>query len=159
MIRKLHLLQLENDLKIPAFVLMRNHFHLMLLSPSENIDRVMYFFMKDVTKKIQKDSGRINKIFGGRYKGCLISDENYLLNAYKYIYRNPVAAGASERAENYQFSTLYYLERNVDLSVKLEPLFEKANYLEWINHDFEKDDAERMRWGLSRSVFQMKRRR
>lgn len=32
----------------------------------------MYFFMKNVTVEMQKRSARINKIFGGRYKGSMI---------------------------------------------------------------------------------------
>ncbi len=65
MLKELRLLQKEYDLKISAFVLMDNHFHLLALTPKESIDRVMYFFMKNVTKKMQKRTGRINKIFGG----------------------------------------------------------------------------------------------
>ena len=35
---QLHLLQIEFDVKISAFVLMNNHFHLLLLTPKEDID-------------------------------------------------------------------------------------------------------------------------
>jgi putative transposase len=56
-----------------SFFLMNNHFHLLVLTPEEDIDGIMYFFMKEVTLEIQKCSGRINKIFGGRYKVSMIS--------------------------------------------------------------------------------------
>lgn len=61
-------LQKQFDLKIAAFVLMSNHFHLILLTPVEDIDWVMFYFMKDTTKIINKKSGRINRIYGSRYK-------------------------------------------------------------------------------------------
>ncbi len=62
---------------------MNNHFHLLVLTPHEDIDRIMYFFMKEVAIDIQKCTGRINKIFGGRYKGSMINSYSYLVNVYK----------------------------------------------------------------------------
>lgn len=72
MTRKLAELQRLYGIKIAAFVLMNNHFHLLMLTPKEDIDRIMFYFMKDVTLEIQKCTGRINRIFGGRYKGTII---------------------------------------------------------------------------------------
>ena len=47
------------NLNIAAFVLMDNHFHLLVRSPEEDIYWVMYFFMKDTTLEMQSRSGRI----------------------------------------------------------------------------------------------------
>lgn len=60
---KLSELQTKHRIKIAAFVLMNNHFHFLVLTPEEDIDRIMYLFMKGVTLEIQRCSGRINKIF------------------------------------------------------------------------------------------------
>lgn len=158
-------LQQEFDLKLPAFVLMNNHFHLILLTPKEDIDRVMYFFMKRTTLAMQKHSGRINKIFGGRYKGCLIDNQFYLLNAYKYIYRNPVKGRIVEKAENYSFSTLnpdtikflpFKKEEIVPLSLQ-----SYSGLLEcrWINESFSTQEDESIKYGLSRTEFRLKRER
>lgn len=68
MTEKLAKLQNLHQIKIAAFVLMNNHFHLLLLTPNEDIDKIMYVFMKEVTLEIQKCTERINRIFGGRYK-------------------------------------------------------------------------------------------
>ncbi len=153
---QLRLLQIEYGLKIAAFVLMDNHFHLLLLTPSEDIDRVMYFFMKRVTLRIQKESGRINKIFGGRYRGCLIRDESYLFNAYKYIYRNPIRAGLSERIEQYQFSSWK------SLYIETEILFFKNKWseaeLKWLNRDFSQAQATGIKFSLRKSQFEPSQR-
>ena len=53
MTKKLAKLQRDHGIKIAAFVLMNNHFHLLLLTPNEDIDKIMYFFMKEVTLEIQ----------------------------------------------------------------------------------------------------------
>ena len=163
MLKELRLLQREHELKISAFVLMDNHFHLLALTPREPIDRIMYFFMKRVTKVIQKRTGRINKIFGGRYKGCLINNSNYLLNVYKYIYRNPVAAGLVQRAEQYPYSTFkdsidsfpIELDKIMPMSLTVSSFVEK----EWVNSTFEEKEIESLRWALSKTKFQYKKNR
>lgn len=144
-------LQIEHDLKIGAFVLMDNHYHLLLLSPNVAIDRIMYFFMKRVTLKIQKETGRINKIFGGRYKGCLIVGEQYLFNVYKYIYRNPVRAGICEKVEEYPFSTFNRPQ------LELENLFFSTRKTEvelrWLNREFSHENSQSIRHALKRVSF------
>lgn len=162
MLSKLRKLHKENELRISAFVLMNNHFHLLALTPKEPIDRIMYFFMKEVTREMQKRTGRVNKIFGGRYKGCLIEDPKYLLNVYKYIYRNPVAAGLVERAEHYPFSTFYFQDENctpIPLDKVMPMNIAVSRYVEkeWVNSTFEESESESMKWGLTRNKFQYKK--
>lgn len=162
---KLGRLQKEFDLKIPAFVLMNNHFHLLMLTPHEDIDRVMYFFMKQSTIAMQKHTGRINKIFGGRYKGCLIDNQAYLLNAYKYIYRNPIRGGLSQYAQDYEFSLLNP-DTAQDLPFKIDEIIpvsiqSNGHILEWrwINEAFTTEETMSIKHGLSRSRFEPKRDR
>ena len=161
MSHKLEELQRRFQIKIAAFVLMNNHFHLLVLSPEEDIDKVMYFFMKDVTLEIQRVSGRINKIFGGRYKGCVIDNYRYLINVLKYIYRNPVEVNLCEKAEDYPYSTLFSASKRILTPIKVENIvpehafddYEDLNFLTWINQGFDKKESESISIGLSRSVF------
>ncbi len=161
MTAKLGELQKKFDLKIGAFVLMNNHFHLLVLSPEEDIDRVMYFFMKELTLSIQRRTKRINKIFGGRYKGCIIEHQNYLMNVFKYIYRNPVVAGITEKAENYPYSTLFYQLNSMTQPFELSRPFnrEVGLLLEWLNASFREDEAQSIKTGLRKSVFDYKKDR
>ncbi len=89
-----------------AFVLMSNHYHLIALFPHCNIGSAMNYLQREVSRSIGKRSGRINHVFGGRYKPCLIANTQYLEHVYKYVYRNPVEAGMCERVQEYPFSTL-----------------------------------------------------
>ena len=151
-------LQREDEIVIGAFVLMSNHFHLLIKTPKEDIDRVMYKFMKELTFKIQKSSGRINRIFGGRYKGSIIEYHRYLMNVYKYIYRNPVAAGITDRAEDWDYST-FNSETRKSIPFKLHRLFEFTPEHEkrWINIEYKIEEADSIRFGLSRTVFEYKK--
>lgn len=163
MAKKLGELQKKYHLRIGAFVLMNNHFHLLVLTPDEDIDRVMYFFMKEVTLMIQKRTGRINKIFGGRYKGCIIEHHRYFMNVYKYIQRNPIAAGLSLKAESYPFSSLFYqLNPMAKLSFEIEEFFKfqgSSKFLEWINASFRDEEAASIKAGLTKSAFSYRKNR
>jgi putative transposase len=162
MTQKLAKLQTLYQIKIGAFVLMNNHFHLLLLTPNEDIDKIMYVLMKELTLEIQKCTGRINRIFGGRYKGSLISNHEYLINVYKYIYRNPIAAVLSEKAENYQYSSLYYKYRpSLKAPFKIEEIipelafkeYENLDELQWLNQIFDSHEVKSIKTGLKKTVF------
>jgi len=156
-------LQKQFDLKIAAFVLMNNHFHLLMLTPQEDIDWVMFYFMKDTTKIINKHSGRINRVYGSRYRGCLIDNQHYLLSAYKYIYQNPIRAQLIERAQDYKYSTL---NPSIFLPFKIEevtPLSLQSPNKElesrWINETFTADENSSIRSGLTKPKFSYKKHR
>lgn len=162
---KLGKLQKEFDLKICAFVLMNNHFHLLMLTPNQDIDRVMYFFMKTTTLAMQRHTGRINKIFGGRYKGCLIDNQFYLLNAFKYVLRNPVRAGLTEFAQDYAFSTLNP-DASQEVPFKIEeilPVSIQSHYKilvwRWINEAFSSEETLSIKSGLAKSQFSFQKDR
>lgn len=159
---QLKTLQEKYLIEISAFVLMNNHFHLQLLSPEQDIDKVMYFLMKNITLKIQKKSGRINKIFGGRYKGTIIKNYSQLANVYKYIYLNPVKAGIVNHAEHYPYSTLYYRNNSfIKLPFSMTAIIpqyafdeiENLDEIKWINLQFAEEEYESIKIGLRKSEF------
>lgn len=143
-------LQKKFQIKIAAFVLMDNHFHLLVLSPEEDIDKIMYFFMKNSTLDIQKKSGRINKIFGGRYKGSLILNNQYLFNVYQYIYLNPVRAKIVKVGSDYPLSSFYFIKNNLQLPINISsPLGE----LDWLNSPLSKNDELNIKSALRKTIF------
>lgn len=94
------------NLLIHSFVLMSNHFHLILSTPSMNLDKGMRYFMTETSREIARASGRINHIYGARYKWSWLSSNQSLAYAYKYVYRNPVRAGICDAVEKYPYSTI-----------------------------------------------------
>lgn len=92
---------------IHAFVLMGNHYHLALSTPLKNLDEIMRYFQTEVARRFKEKSGRINHVFGGRYRWTLLPDSRALAFAYKYIARNPIRAGLSKRIEDYPFSSFF----------------------------------------------------
>ena len=118
--------------------------------------------MKEVTLDIQRCTGRINKIFGGRYKGTMITNYSYLVNVYKYIYRNPVEVGLSDKAELYPYSSLFHLNQSHGkCPFTMERIFPKHAFddyenldeLTWINQRFEQFEARSISCGLQKTIF------
>lgn len=140
--------------EVIAFVLMGNHYHMLLLTPEGNLDSFMYELNKRLALKIKTSTGQINRIFGGRYKWCLIQSQHYLINCYKYVYQNPVRAGLVQYCEDYPFSTLRCLISNVRFSI---PIHDKYGFkdeygLRWLNQKIDFEEEEALRNGLSKSV-------
>jgi REP element-mobilizing transposase RayT len=102
----LYLATIGFDARIHAFVLMNNHFHLLISTPRANLDRIMNYVLRETSRQITKRAGRINQTFGGPYKWSIVRTDIQFGNAYKYVYRNPVEAGRTNRCEDYRFSTL-----------------------------------------------------
>lgn len=90
-----------------AFVLMSNHYHLLLSAPKNNLDAMMRFFQTEVAREIQRRAGRINHIFGTRYKWSCLWNSSAVAYTFKYIIRNPVRAGLVSKVEDYFFSSIH----------------------------------------------------
>lgn len=145
-----------------AFVLMSNHYHLLVSTPGCNIDKVMEHIQREVAKKANFKSGRINHFFGGPYKWSLIYEERYYWNAVKYIFRNPIRAGISKSVNEYQFSSLNYEDN--DLNWKMIDFFNDKNKLikldvNWLNEPFLNELEDCIRLALRRKEFKIPRRR
>lgn len=143
-----------NPVEVIAFVLMGNHYHLLLLTPEGNLDLFMYEFNKRLALKVQSKTGQINRIFGNRYKWCLIQNQQYFINCYKYVYQNPVRAQLVKACEDYPYSTLRTLIKNVKFSV---PVHDKYGFkdeygLRWLNQKIDSEEELALRKSLSRSV-------
>jgi len=119
--------------KIEAFVLMNNHYHLLLYTPNSDLDVFMHILNSSLSKGIRSRTGRINRVFGDRYKWSLIQTDRYYRNVVRYIFQNPVRAGLTKKCEDYKFSTLYYQVKKMRLPVKLPERFCDKNYLSEFN--------------------------
>ncbi len=145
------------DVKIHSFVLMQNHFHLLVSTPSANISVAMWHFMGRTSKQLTRSGNRINQTYGGRYFRSVIQGDRYFRYAYKYVYRNPVKAGLADRPENYEFSTLYGLlgnDRLVIPTVEDTLLFESMDEtLSWLNSKPADNDWDMVRKAMRKRNF------
>lgn len=144
--------QLKFDIEIHNFVLMNNHYHLLVRTPNSDIDKVMGMFNKKMSDKINYSSGRININFGGRYRWNIIQKKSYYLNAYRYIYQNPIRANISKTAEGYPYSTLQLELGKINLPFKVKNYMSNID-LVWINNRFSLESESRIKKGFRKAIF------
>jgi len=88
-----------------CYVLMGNHYHLVIETPMGNLSSVMHYINGSYTNHINIKKRRSGHLFQGRYKAILIDRDSYLLELSRYIHLNPVRAKLVERPEDYPYSS------------------------------------------------------
>jgi len=91
-------------IKVSAYCLMQNHYHMLIQTPESNISRSMRHINGVYTQRFNKRHGYDGHLFRGRYKSILIETDSYLLQVMRYIHRNPINAGVTEDL-NYTWSS------------------------------------------------------
>lgn len=88
-----------------AYVLMDNHYHLLMETPHANIKQAMQNINTSYTVYANRKHTRAGHLFQGRYKAFIVDKESYLLELGRYIHLNPVRAGMVEKPEDYPWSS------------------------------------------------------
>lgn len=89
-----------------AYVLMDNHFHL-LLTPetADGVPQMMQAVGRRYVRYFNDLYHRSGTLWEGRYKSTLIQSEPYLLACMAYMDLNPVRAGMVEQASDFGWSS------------------------------------------------------
>jgi REP element-mobilizing transposase RayT len=88
-----------------GYILMPNHYHLIIETPEGNLSKVMQFINGSYTNYFNRRTRRSGHLFQGRYKAILVDVDNYLLELSRYIHLNPVRAGIAAKPEDYPQSS------------------------------------------------------
>ena len=88
-----------------AWVLMDNHFHLLLETPEANLSRAIRHLNGVYTQKFNKGNHRIGHLFQGRYKAILVEKGTHLLELCRYVVLNPIRARMAKRPGEWKWSS------------------------------------------------------
>ncbi len=93
---------------VHAYVLMKNHVHL-LLTPEREDSAAM--LMKHLGQRyvqyVNRTHRRSGALWEGRFRSCLAQSEAYVLACYRYIELNPVRAGMVRHPRDYRWSSFH----------------------------------------------------
>ena len=78
------------DVEVYCYVLMNNHFHLLLKTNEANLGRFMQSFLTSFTLTLNKRNNRSGHLFQGRYKAHLVESREYISKLSQYIHLNPI---------------------------------------------------------------------
>jgi putative transposase len=80
--------------KVHAWVLMSNHYHLLLQTPEPNLVEGMKWLQNAYTRRFNTRHKQWGRLFGDRYKSVLVQGEGfYYETLMDYIHLNPARAG------------------------------------------------------------------
>ena len=112
------------DFELWSYVLMSNHYHLLLKTHQANLSRAMQWLGVTYSVYYNHRHKRSGHLFQGRFKSFLILEEDYLKRLILYIHRNPLRAGIVDRLRDYQWSSYWGLGYG-----RKSPKWFNANYV------------------------------
>ncbi len=136
-----------------AYILMKNHIHLLIETKNAPLSKIMQGFLQSYTQWYNGKYRTVGHLFQGRYKAILCDKKMYLLNLIRYIHLNCVRAGLVRNPVEYKWSShriylgyeesklididfiLSHFSRNKQEAVQMYEIF----VLEWLG-DSSKDE-------------------
>ena len=88
-----------------AYVLMPNHFHLLLEQEDFPLSRLMQVLLTSYARWHNRRYQQNGHLFQGRYRALLCDKESYLLELTRYIHLNPVRAKIVKEPQAYPWSS------------------------------------------------------
>ncbi len=131
------------DFRMFAYVIMDEHYHLLIQTLNIPISKIMHQINSRYAKYYNQTTGNTGSVFKKRYKSVLVQDESYLLNLIKYIHYNPVADNICSTVVEYKWSSDIFYRVNMDNIVDIDILLDgiSSNRIEAIR-GYEKFMAE-----------------
>jgi putative transposase len=92
--------------KLHAWCLMPNHFHL-LVQPdqADQLNKLMQWLMTSHVRRYHQHYHTSGHVWQGRYKSFIVQDNDHLITVIRYIEANPVRAGLVETATQWSWSS------------------------------------------------------
>jgi putative transposase len=113
------------EVDVHAYVLMNNHFHLLLTPHTETgLPLMMQAVGRRYVRYFNDLQGRSGTLWEGRYRSTVIEAERFLLACMAYIDLNPVRAGLVAQARDYPWSSYgHYTGQRIDKLITPHSLF------------------------------------
>ena len=93
------------QLLVHAYVLMDNHYHLLVETPRANLSQAMHYLNASYGNWFRRKYDIVGSVFQGRYKAILVEKDEYLKVLSAYIHLNPLRAGIVKEPSKYEYSS------------------------------------------------------
>jgi len=109
-------------IKILAYCIMDNHYHLILQNTSNKLTEFIKQINAQYGTYYRKSHGGRGYVFQDRYKSTLIQKDKYLRTALCYLLLNPVRAGIAKVPGRYKWTSMreYFTNRKGGITDKAE---------------------------------------
>jgi putative transposase len=93
------------ELDVLAYMLMGNHYHLLLRTHRANLSAAMQWFGVAYSSWHNARHHRSGHLFQGRFKSFLVQEQEYIYRLLLYMHRNPLRARIVTRLADYPWSS------------------------------------------------------
>ena len=93
------------SVQLHGYVLMNNHYHLLIETKEENLSKFMKHINASYAIYFNKKYKRSGHLWQGRFKSWYVTDDSYLYTLINYIENNPVKAKIVKNASEYRYSS------------------------------------------------------
>ena len=106
------------NIRVIAYCLMSNHYHLLIQTPKANLSRAMRHLNGVYTQRFNKIHKTDGPLFRGRYKAILVQEDEYLTHLIRYIHLNPIQANLTQDLLRYPHTSHKDYLKGKDLHIK-----------------------------------------
>jgi putative transposase len=107
----------EYDHRIYAYVLMPNHFHLLIQTKKTPLSKILSSLATSYSMYFNRKYKRVGPLFQNRFKSKICQKDSYFLGASRYIHLNPVEAELVKNLKYYPWSSFQELYGKKEFSV------------------------------------------
>lgn len=146
------------DMRILAYVLMPNHWHLMLYPKKDgDLSKALHWLTTSHVRRHHSRNGTIGHghLYQGTYKSFLVQTDSHFLTVLKYIERNAVRAKLCKTAPSWKWCSAHRringTNREKNLLAEL-PVPLPQQYLDWLNDPEPAESLKEIRECVERGV-------
>ena len=133
------------DLRVHAFCLMTNHYHLLIETKHTNLSFAIKYLNYNYAIYFNKRYKRVGHLWQGRFFSSYLYDELQVFDVAKYIERNPFVASMVSSISSYSYQSFYVWKNRTfffklladsiifDMTIKEYESFIKSEFKEDIN--------------------------
>ena len=152
----LHEAHRRTGVRIAAYCLMPNHWHLLLWPRNDGeLSEVMRWITVTHTQRwhAHRHTSGSGPVYQGRFKSFPVQTDEHFLTVARYVERNAVRAKLVARAEEWQWSSLWRWARNDSRLLEFLtewPVERPPQWLQWVNQTEREAELEDLRCSAQR---------
>jgi putative transposase len=148
--------QHRTNMRILAYCLMRNHWHLLLWPDHDGALTTFAHWVTTVHARrwvLAHDSVGRGAVYQSRFKAIPVQTNQHLLTVWRYIERNPVRASLVSRAELWPWSSLGRSRHDqVALALSKPPIQLPEDWIEQVNRPATTSELQGVREAIDRGT-------
>ena len=139
-------------MRVLAYCLMPNHFHLALWPYGDgDLSRWMQWLLTAHVRRYHRWYESSGHVWQGRFKAFPIEQDEHLLTVLRYIEQNPIRAKLVTRAEDWRWSSArHWFGSGSEPAIDIGPVARPSPWLAWINEEAAGMQLERIRMSVNR---------